>query len=210
MINMENYIWLEGGWEREQMATKRILEQLIVTGIFPGEKFKSEAKQKHYPFFSAQGTVHGTAPAMLWLDEGGLPEMPSLNGINSSYPALNSSCSNADRNSWQGGENVYVPTVFWVRRVYLLRLFNMLHDLAPVLYSLHVFYRLHSVLRIRGTECLCEWGDSGVFNLCTCVFKNFQNFNAFLISVVNMVLEKDSGILRIMEVCHDVWFYRML
>lgn len=36
MINMENYIWLEGGWEREQMATKRILEQLIVTGIFPG------------------------------------------------------------------------------------------------------------------------------------------------------------------------------
>lgn len=114
MINMENYIWLEGGWEREQMATKRILEQLIVTGIFPGEKFKSEAKQKHYPFFSAQGTVHGTAPAMLWLDEGGLPEMPSPNGINSFYPALNSSCSNADRNSWQGGENVCVPTVFWV------------------------------------------------------------------------------------------------
>ena len=36
MINMENYIWLEGGWEKEQMATKRILEQLIVTGIFPG------------------------------------------------------------------------------------------------------------------------------------------------------------------------------
>lgn len=66
----------------------------------------------------------------------------------------------------------------------------MLHDLAPVLYSLHVFYRLHSVLRIRGRECLCE-GHSGVFILCTCVFKIFQNFNAFLISVVNLVLKKD-------------------
>lgn len=51
MINMENYIWLEGGWEKEQMATKRILEQLIVTGIFPGQKFKSEASRSVIHFF---------------------------------------------------------------------------------------------------------------------------------------------------------------
>lgn len=58
--------------------------------------------------------MYETDPAMLWLDEGGLPEMHSLNGINDLYPAVNDSCRYADRNSWQGGENVYVPTVFWV------------------------------------------------------------------------------------------------